>query len=101
MQEKEIILKTETVRVRIMSLDLHETAAWHFHSEVTDDIFCLTGEILIRMKDPIEEINLSPGARYQIQNGRLHQLENMTEAESTYLLVQGVGKYDFIAVREK
>ena len=95
MQEAEVILKTDVVRVRIISLAAREVADWHYHTEVTDDIFCLTGKLLVRMKEPVEEYKLGPGQRCQIISGRIHQLENLNENEATYLLVQGIGKYDF------
>jgi quercetin dioxygenase-like cupin family protein len=100
MKEIEVILKTDSARVRILSLDPHETANWHYHIEVTDDIFCLTGAILVRVKEPDEEIKLTIGKRCQIQAGRIHQLENLGSDEARYLLVQGVGKYDFNVVGE-
>jgi len=95
MKETEIIIKTDTVRVRIMSLKPHEIADWHFHTEVTDNIFCLTGTIVVRMKEPDEEDKLTPGKRCQIKVGRIHQLENLGNEEAAYLLIQGVGRYDF------
>ena len=101
MKETEIIIKTDTVRVRIMSLEPHEIADWHYHTEVTDDIFCLTGAILVRMKDPDQEYKLTPGQRCQIKTGISHQLENLDDKEATYLLVQGLGKYDFNIVEGK
>jgi mannose-6-phosphate isomerase-like protein (cupin superfamily) len=95
MQETEVLVKTDTVRVRIMALAPREVATWHFHTQVNDDIFCLTGRIMVRMQKPDEEIRLSPGQRVRIETDRAHQLENLEERESTYLLVQGVGLYDF------
>jgi len=99
MKESEIIVKTDNVRVRIMSLEPHEIADWHYHTEVTDDIFCLTGTIIVRIKEPEEENKLIPGGRCQIIPGRIHQLENLDAREATYLLVQGIGKYDFNIVQ--
>lgn len=98
MKEVEVILKTDSVRVRIMSLDPREIADWHYHTEVTDDIFCLTGAILVRLREPDEENKLSPGNRCRIKAGKIHQLENLGDTEASYLLVQGVGKYDFNVV---
>lgn len=95
MKESEVLIKTDTVRVRIMSLAPREIADWHYHTEVTDEIFCLTGQIIIRLKEPDEENELHPGERCQIKTGRIHQLENRGNEEATYLLIQGVGKYDF------
>ena len=101
MKESEVIVKTDNVRVRIMSLAPREIADWHYHTQVTDDIFCLTGTILVRMKNPDEEVRLLPGQRCQIKIGRVHQLENLDDREATYLLVQGIGKYDFNVVDSK
>jgi len=98
MKETEIILKTDSVRVRIMSLEPREVAGWHYHTEVTDDIFCLTGTIIVRIKEPKEEYRLGPGQRCQIHTGRIHQLENLDDTEANYLLVQGLGRYDFNVV---
>lgn len=99
MQESEVIIKTDTIRVRIMSLAPREIADWHYHTEVIDDIFCLTGTIVVRMQKPDEENELQPGQRCRIETGRIHQLENLTGKETTYLLVQGIGKYDFNVVQ--
>ena len=100
MKETEVIAKTDNVRVRIMSLEPREIADWHFHTEVTDDIFCLTETIIVRMQEPDEENKLMPGQRCQIKTGRIHQLENLGDQGATYLLVQGIGKYDFNVVHK-
>ena len=101
MQETEVILKTDSVRVRIMGLNPRELADWHYHTQVTDDIFCLNGEIIVRMQAPDQEFYLLPGQRVRIQPGRAHQLENQGDIEASYLLVQGTGKYDFNVVTSK
>lgn len=99
MKESEVLVKTDTVRVRIMTLSPREIADWHYHTQITDDIFCLTGTILVRMKQPDKEDRLIPGQRCQIKTGRVHQLENLGDKEAFYLLVQGTGKYDFNIVK--
>ena len=100
MKESEVIAISDDVRVRIMTLAPREIADWHYHTQVTDDIFCLTGTIIVRMKEPDEENKLIPGQRCQIRPGRIHQLENIDTTEASYLLVQGTGKYDFNIVKE-
>jgi len=98
MQEYEVIAKTDELRVRIMTLVPGEVGDWHYHTRVTDDIFCLTGTILVHLQTPNEEVRLLPGQRCQVKTSRVHQLENLEEIESSYLLVQGIGKYDFNVV---
>ncbi len=100
MKETEVIAKTDNVRVRIMALEPREVADWHYHTQVTDDIFCLTGTIAIHMQNPDEKVRLSPGQRCRIKTGRIHQLENLEKDEATYLLVQGIGRYDFNIIKQ-
>ncbi len=95
MKEIEVIAKTNDLRVRIMMLEPRETSDWHYHTEVTDHIFCLQGTILVRMQAPEKEARLVPGARCLVEIRRVHQLENLEDFEVSYLLIQGIGKYDF------
>lgn len=97
MKHEEIILRTENVRVRVIELHSAEYTPFHYHKEITDNMFGVSGEIRVRLKNPDEEILLTPGARCTIDPGRVHQVSNnLDSATSSYLLVQGVGTYDFI-----
>ena len=103
MTRKELVLiQTETARVRIMELPPGGSTPRHHHSEVTDNIFGLTGEIMIKLEKPEEMIELSPGSRCEIQPGRIHTvISSSLDQSATYLLVQGVGQYDFLAAPVK
>jgi quercetin dioxygenase-like cupin family protein len=92
---EEVIVKTKEVSVRILSLEPAEVVPWHFHSEVVDNIFCLSGEIVVRLREPEVQIKLGRGQRYEVCEGRVHQVTNGGTTNAQYLLVQGVGKYDF------
>ncbi len=92
---EQVIIKTNDVRVRIIALGPYEEGEWHYHTDVVDNFFCLTGAILVCMKDKDKEISLSPGERYAVNKGRIHRIANMGTNGAEYLLVQGVGIYDF------
>lgn len=97
MKKEEIIIQTDDVKVRIIELQPGERGPFHFHTEITDNMFGMLGEIIVSMKDPVEKIILKPGVHCTIQPGRVHCVTNNRENEtSKYLLVQGVGTYDFI-----
>ncbi len=95
---EQVIIKTKDVRVRIIELRSHEVADWHYHTEITDNMFCLTGSITVRLKEPDEEFVLSSGGRCEVMKGRVHQVANAGADIARYLLVQGVGNYDFNVV---
>lgn len=96
-QTQEFIIDTEKVRVRVMPLGPGEATDWHYHTEVTDTMVCLEGRISVSMKAPDETIHLKPGQRCQVLPGCVHQVSNLDTGDSKYLLIQGVGKYDFIS----
>lgn len=97
MTQNEELIKTDSVRVRVMKLGPGEVTPMHYHSEVTDNIFCLKGEIVVRCKHEIREIILTPGGRIEIPVDVRHEVKNASqEGEAEYLLIQGVGAYDFL-----
>jgi len=93
--KEETIIRTEDVRVRVIELGPEEAGAWHYHTETIDNLFCLSGTISVRLKDPSEERLLFPAERCRVAPGRVHQVLNTSRELASYLLVQGVGKYDF------
>jgi quercetin dioxygenase-like cupin family protein len=94
----EIILETFDVRVRILTLAGEQATAWHFHSEVTDKMLCLEGRIAVEFRDPSARVELAPGGRCEVSVDRIHRVVNLTVDSAKYLLVQGVGRYDFNTV---
>jgi len=96
MGERHSIIATDQVRVRIMELAAGEEVACHYHSEVTDSFFGLTGAILITAREPAESWQLAPGGHCEVAALRPHSVRNLSpELPASYLLVQGVGRYDF------
>ncbi len=96
----EVLLETDDVRVRILVLEAGEATAWHFHTEVTDKMLCLQGPIAVEYQSPQEHIELAPGGRCEVTVERVHRVVNQTAEIAKYLLVQGVGRYDFNVVDE-
>ena len=96
----EVILETENVRVRILALESGQTTPWHFHTEVIDKMLCLEGKVIVEYQTPSEYAELSPGERCEVAVERVHRVVNLTAEGAKYLLVQGVGRYDFIVVDE-
>lgn len=94
----ETIIRTSNVSVRILTLAPGEVAPWHFHTEVVDNMFCLSGKVVVDLRDPVGQSVLQPGQRLEVGPGRVHRVANPADVSATYLLVQGVGKYDFNVV---
>jgi quercetin dioxygenase-like cupin family protein len=96
----EVILETGDVRVRILALEGGQATAWHFHTAITDRMLCLEGAIAVEFREPREHVELNPGGRCEVAVERVHRVVNRASETSRYLLVQGVGRYDFNLVEE-
>jgi quercetin dioxygenase-like cupin family protein len=90
------VLRTDNVLVRVMSLEQDTSTEWHHHTEVTDYFVCLSGVIKVETRDPDEHVVLLPGQRTEAKPLQVHRVSNLYQDTSEYLLLQGVGRYDFI-----
>ncbi len=97
--EPDVLLDSEHVRVRIMTLNARQATAWHYHTEVTDQMLCLEGRVAVECRSPHEQVELVNGQYCKVDVGRVHRVVNLTDEIARYLLVQGVGKYDFNEVK--
>ncbi|HET7596279.1 MAG TPA: cupin domain-containing protein [Burkholderiales bacterium] len=69
---------------------------WHYHSNVQDTFYVLEGSIRIFMREPKEEVKLGPGETYSVPPRRPHLVINGGERSATFLVLQGLGDYDFV-----
>jgi len=97
---EETLLQTPDVRVRIMTLEKGDVVPWHTHTQVTDHTVCLEGEIEVHLRDPEESLTLTPGQVHEVSPQRPHTLINQCDTPARYLLIQGVGAYDFIRIEK-
>jgi quercetin dioxygenase-like cupin family protein len=83
---------------RISELQLSPTqhVPWHYHTNVQDTFYVLQGELRIFCRDPREEIRLAPGQTYAVRPGRPHLVTNAGQTSVTFLVLQGIGEYDFV-----
>ena len=73
-----------------------ESIPWHYHSDVTDHYFVLRGTLTIKTRDPDSEREFEIGNRHRIMPETAHLLSNREAMDCQFLLLQGVGKYDWI-----
>jgi quercetin dioxygenase-like cupin family protein len=91
-------LHAERPGFRISELQLSPTqkVPWHTHSNISDTFYVLEGEMRLFLQDPKEEVNLKPGEVYVVRPMRPHLVTNGGTKSLTFLILQGVGEYDFV-----
>lgn len=87
---------------RITELQLSPTqkVPWHFHSNVQDTFYVLEGSVRIFLQHPKEEVRLGRGETYSVAPRRPHLVMNGGQASATFLVLQGIGEYDFVPLVE-
>jgi quercetin dioxygenase-like cupin family protein len=83
------------VQVRVFTLAHGDVIPWHYHRESTDHYFVLQGTLTIETRGPDDRRMLTVGERYKIVPGTAHRVSNEAAPECQFLLVQGLGKYDW------
>jgi mannose-6-phosphate isomerase-like protein (cupin superfamily) len=84
------------VRVSAQTFEGDQCVPWHRHTEVTDIFFCLEGVGRIQIKGQSEDVLVTVGQRYDVAPGLEHQVSSADGARCRMILIQGVGKADFI-----
>lgn len=69
---------------------------WHYHTNIQDTFYVLQGRIRLFLRDPKEDMFLSPGETYSVRPGRPHLVINAGDSSATFLNLQGFGEYDFV-----
>jgi mannose-6-phosphate isomerase-like protein (cupin superfamily) len=92
----EIVAAGKDVQERFFTLAPGEVIPWHSHSEIADHFFVLEGELTVETRAPDHYRALGIGERYQINAGHAHQTSNRGTRDCRFLIVQGVGRYDFL-----
>lgn len=83
-------------RISELQLSPTQTVPWHFHSNIQDTFYVIEGQVRLFLRQPKEEIRLAAGETYSVRAGRPHLVTNGGESSTTFLVLQGVGEYDYV-----
>jgi quercetin dioxygenase-like cupin family protein len=83
---------------RIAELQISPTqkVPWHYHNNVHDTFYVVEGTIRIFLQQPKEEVRLSRGQTFSVPPKRPHLVTNAGDRSAVFLVLQGIGEYDFV-----
>ena len=95
-------LHAERPGFRVSELQISRTqkVPWHYHTNVHDTFYVIEGRIRIFLREPEEEVRLGPCETYTVRPCRPHLVANGGETSATFLVLQGVGEYDYVPLGE-
>ena len=88
-------------RINELQISPAQQVPWHYHSYIQDTFYVLEGRIRIFLREPKEEVRLGPGDTYSVPPRRPHLVVNGGDTSATFLVLQGIGEYDFAPLVER
>ncbi len=83
------------VRIVEFAIAAGASGPWHHHSHVVEQCCALAGAIVVEREDQ-SPVRLAPGQRCEIPARVRHRVRNEATEPGGYLVIQGVGEYDFV-----
>jgi mannose-6-phosphate isomerase-like protein (cupin superfamily) len=72
---------------------------WHCHTNVRDTFYVLEGDVRVTLREPDDQIDLAPGQSWlPVPPGCPHLVTNPGGETATFLVLQGMGEYDFVTL---
>lgn len=97
-EHTEVVAETPELRVLRITLAEGQFIPWHYHTNVTDRFFCLEGELRVETRAPRNDYRLSPGNDCRVPPKTAHIVRNAGAGRCRFVVVQGIGPYDYVAV---
>ena len=95
---QELVAEGADLQVQVLTLAAGQSVPWHYHSEITDSFFCLEGQLVVETRAPRAVHQMAPGERCAVPPKTAHLVHGKDGGPCRFLLVQGVGVYDFVPV---
>jgi len=83
-------------RITELQISPSQTVPWHRHTRTQDTFYVLEGRLRLFLRDPMEKVRLAPGETYTVRAGRPHLVANGGTASAVFLVLQGIGEYDYV-----
>ena len=83
-------------RINEIQIGTKQKVPWHYHNNIQDTFYVLRGRIRVFLRDPKKDVRLGPGESYAVPPKRPHLVVNDGEGSATFLVLQGIGTYDFV-----
>jgi quercetin dioxygenase-like cupin family protein len=95
---RELVAEGADLRVQVLTLAAGQCIPWHYHSEITDQTVCLEGPMVVETRAPRHTYILEKGERCSVPPMTAHYVHGKDGGPCRFMIVQGVGVYDFMPV---
>jgi quercetin dioxygenase-like cupin family protein len=97
-EKVETVAASPTLRAKRFTFAVGQEIPWHYHNEITDWFYCLEGTLRVETRAPREDYLMGPGGSCEVPPKTAHRVTNAGDGPCQYLILQGVGTYDYVPV---
>ncbi len=97
-EETVVVAETDDLRVLRITLGPDQSIPWHFHTTVTDTFTCIEGVLQVDTRAPRATYRMEVGEGCEVPPKTAHVVTNAGEGRCRFVIVQGIGPYDYIPV---
>ena len=83
-------------RITELQISPSQKVPWHYHSNIHDTFYVVEGTLRIFLQQPKEEVRLARGQTFSVPPKRPHLVTNGGDTSAVFLVLQGIGDYDFV-----
>jgi mannose-6-phosphate isomerase-like protein (cupin superfamily) len=83
-------------RITELQISPSQNVPWHYHNNIQDTFYVVEGTLRIFLQEPKEEVRLTRGQTYAVPPKRPHLVTNGGGTSAVFLVLQGIGEYDFV-----
>src|SRR5678816_3955518 len=95
---RETVMEGLDMRAVVLTLASGQSVPWHYHSSITDSFVCLEGPMAVETRAPRATHVLMPGDRCEVPPKTAHRVQGKDSGPCKFMVRQGVGEYDNVAV---
>jgi len=93
---REVLASVDGLRVQAVTIAPGQRIPWHRHSEVSDTIVAVTGQVVVEFRDEAPQ-RLAPGDRITVAPGVEHSVHGAADGACQFINLHAGGVYDFVA----
>lgn len=94
----EVAMEGQDMRAVVLTLAAGQSVPWHYHSDIADKFICLEGPMVVETRAPRAMHELMPGQRCEVPAMTAHYVHGKDGGPCKFMILQGVGEYDNVAV---
>jgi mannose-6-phosphate isomerase-like protein (cupin superfamily) len=83
-------------RITELQISPVQQVPWHRHTNIQDTFYVLEGHLRLYLREPDASVDLQPAEAYAVPPGRPHRVTNAGATSATFLILQGIGTYDYV-----